>query len=58
MGDSAQNARAVTFAVIGSVVFFLTTIVLAVCAVRICNKRKRKKIEKCEFLGFLDDFNF
>lgn len=45
--DGSQNYRAIIAAIVGSVLFFVTSVVLAVCAVKVCNKRKRRKIEKC-----------
>ncbi|XP_054162906.1 protein turtle homolog B-like isoform X2 [Oppia nitens] len=44
--DGIKGARAITAGIVGSVLFFVTAIVLSVCIVKICNKRKRRKMEK------------
>ncbi|XP_044748189.1 protein turtle isoform X3 [Coccinella septempunctata] len=38
--------KAITAGVVGGILFFLVAIILSVCAVKICNKRKRRKQEK------------
>ncbi|CAG2172184.1 unnamed protein product [Oppiella nova] len=45
-GDGIKGARAITAGIVGSVLFFVTAIVLSVCIVKICNKRKRRQMEK------------
>ncbi|XP_022245546.1 protein turtle-like isoform X2 [Limulus polyphemus] len=40
------KSRAITAGVVGGILFFIVAIVLSVCAVKICNKRKRRKAEK------------
>jgi len=45
-GDGLKGSRAITAGIVGSVLFFVTAIVLSVCVVKICNKRKRRKMEK------------
>jgi hypothetical protein len=41
-----KGPRAITAGVVGSVLFFVAAIILSVCTVKICNKRKRRKMEK------------
>ncbi|UXI20802.1 Testis-specific serine/threonine-protein kinase [Sarcoptes scabiei] len=41
-----KGSRAITAGVVGSVLFFVAAIILSVCAVKICNKRKQRKMEK------------
>nr|XP_046912205.1 protein turtle-like isoform X2 [Dermatophagoides farinae] len=43
---SMKGSRAITAGVVGSVLFFVAAIILSVCAVKICNKRKQRKMEK------------
>ncbi|XP_072393694.1 protein turtle isoform X3 [Diabrotica undecimpunctata] len=38
--------KALTAGVVGGILFFIVAITLSVCAVKICNKRKRRKQEK------------
>ncbi|XP_073979151.1 immunoglobulin superfamily member turtle isoform X4 [Rhodnius prolixus] len=38
--------KAITAGVVGGFLFFIVAIILSVCAVKICNKRKRRKQEK------------
>ncbi|XP_060841196.1 protein turtle isoform X4 [Rhopalosiphum padi] len=38
--------KAITAGVVGGLLFFVVAIILSVCAVKICNKRKRRKHEK------------
>ncbi|KAK9507862.1 hypothetical protein O3M35_007634 [Rhynocoris fuscipes] len=38
--------KAITAGVVGGFLFFVVAIILSVCAVKICNKRKRRKQEK------------
>lgn len=38
--------KAVTAGVVGGILFFIVAIILSICAVKICNKRKRRKQEK------------
>lgn len=38
--------RAVTAGLIGGILFFIVAIVLSVCTVKICNKRRRRKQER------------
>ena len=53
-GDGIKGARAITAGIVGSVLFFVTAIVLSVCIVKICNKRKRRQMEK----GLNDLFDY
>lgn len=41
--------KAITAGVVGGILFFIVAIILSVCAVKICNKRKRRKQEKGKF---------
>lgn len=43
--------KAITAGVVGGILFFIVAIILSVCAVKICNKRKRRKQEKGEALS-------
>ncbi|XP_022243932.1 protein turtle-like [Limulus polyphemus] len=47
-GESYESteSRAITAGIVGGVLFFVAAIVLSICAVKICNKRKRRKAEK------------
>lgn len=47
--------KAITAGVVGGILFFIVAIILSVCAVKICNKRKRRKQQKgmCEQLTHL-----
>ena len=38
--------RAVTAGLIGGILFFIVAIVLSVCTVKICNKRRRRKHDR------------
>lgn len=40
--------KAITAGVVGGILFFIVAIILSICAVKICNKRKRRKQEKGE----------
>lgn len=48
--DLPENVkrRAVTAGLIGGILFFIVAIVLSVCTVKICNKRRRRKQERGE----------
>jgi len=48
---SMKGPRAITAGVVGSVLFFVAAIILSVCTVKICNKRKQRKMEKGERRG-------
>lgn len=41
--------KAITAGVVGGILFFIVAIILSICAVKICNKRKRRKQEKGEW---------
>lgn len=43
-----KGQRAITAGVVGSILFFVAAIILSVCTVKICNKRKQRKMEKGE----------
>lgn len=49
--------KAITAGVVGGILFFIVAIILSVCAVKICNKRKRRKQEKGETLK-IEKHNF
>ena len=38
--------RAITAGLIGGVLFFIVAIIVSVCTVKICNRRKRRKQEQ------------
>ncbi|XP_024943849.1 protein turtle [Cephus cinctus] len=38
--------KAITAGIVGGILFFIVAIILSICAVKICNKRKRRKQEK------------
>ncbi|KAG7213388.1 hypothetical protein KM043_002681 [Ampulex compressa] len=38
--------KAITAGVVGGILFFIVAIILSICAVKICNKRKRRRQEK------------
>ncbi|XP_031622823.1 protein turtle isoform X2 [Contarinia nasturtii] len=38
--------KAITAGVVGGILFFIVAIILSICAVKICNQRKRRKQEK------------
>ena len=40
--------RAITAGLIGGVLFFIVAIIVSVCTVKICNRRKRRKQEQGE----------
>ena len=42
----ADKDKAIAAGVVGGILFFVAAIVLSVCAVKICNKQKRRKAEK------------
>lgn len=44
--NNRKGPRAITAGVVGSVLFFVAAIILSVCTVKICNKRKQRKMEK------------
>ncbi|XP_035703262.1 protein turtle isoform X2 [Folsomia candida] len=41
-----DTQRAIMAGLVGGILFFIVAIILAVCAVKICNRRKRRKQEK------------
>lgn len=45
-GTKTSKDKAIAAGVVGGILFFVAAIVLSVCAVKICNKRKRRKAEK------------
>lgn len=47
--DSSQaHLRAMIASIIGGFIFFSMSIVFTLCVVKVCNKKKRRKIEKCK----------
>ena len=42
--------RAVTAGVIGGILFFIVSLVLSVCTVKICNKRRRAKHDRGNYI--------
>ena len=48
-GTKNTRDKAIAAGVVGGILFFVAAIVLSVCAVKICNKRKRRKAEKGNF---------
>ena len=46
--------KAITAGVVGGILFFIVAIILSVCAVKICNKRKRRKQEKGTIISYLN----
>lgn len=42
--------KAIMAAVVGGILFFIVAIILSICAVKICNQRKRRKQEKGEIM--------
>ncbi len=48
--------KAVTAGVVGGILFFIVAIILSICAVKICNKRKRRKQEKSKYSTILFHF--
>lgn len=44
--------KAITAGVVGGILFFIVAIILSICAVKICNKRKRRKQEKGEYFDY------
>ncbi|CAG2164487.1 unnamed protein product [Oppiella nova] len=44
--EGIRGPRAITAGIVGSVLFFVAALILSVCTVKICNKRKRRKLEK------------
>ncbi|KAJ8936943.1 hypothetical protein NQ314_012124 [Rhamnusium bicolor] len=49
--------KAITAGVVGGILFFIVAIILSVCAVKICNKRKRRKQEKGKYERMMDLLN-
>lgn len=47
--SNMKGPRAITAGVVGSVLFFVAAIILSVCTVKICNKRKQRKEEKGKY---------
>lgn len=47
-----DRQRAILAGVIGGILFFIVAIILSVCAVKICNRRKRRKQEKGQHVPF------
>lgn len=46
-GNSRRSKdKAIAAGVVGGILFFIASIVLSVCTVKICNERKRRKAEK------------
>lgn len=45
------STQALSAGVVSGVLFFIACIVIAVCAVNMCNKRRKKRAEKGEFVG-------
>lgn len=43
--------KAITAGVVGGILFFIVAIILSICAVKICNQRKRRKQEKGEIIS-------
>jgi len=41
-----DKQRAIVAGLVGGILFFIVAIILSVCAVKICNRRKRRKQEK------------
>ncbi|KAG1679578.1 Protein turtle [Nymphon striatum] len=50
---STEKHRAITAGVIGGILFFIVAIVLSVCGIKICNKRRRRKAEKGGLIDFV-----
>lgn len=46
IGTKNSRDKAIAAGVVGGILFFVAAIVLSVCAVKICNKRKRRQAEK------------
>lgn len=46
IGTKHSRDKAMAAGVVGGILFFVAAIVLSVCAVKICNKRKRRQAEK------------
>ena len=49
--DVCLLTQEITAAVVGGILFFIVAIILSVCTVKICNKRKRKKQEKGKIMA-------
>ena len=49
--------KAITAGVVGGFLFFIVAIILSICAVKICNKRKRRKQEKGTYDFFFSKNN-
>jgi hypothetical protein len=47
---SNSQHKAITAGVVGGILFFIVAIILSICAVKICNKRKRRKQEKGKWI--------
>ena len=47
--------RAITAGLIGGVLFFIVAIIVSVCTVKICNRRKRRKQEQGDIRDTLTD---
>ena len=47
-----DRKRAIVAGVVGGILFFIVAIILSVCAVKICNRRKRRKQEKGEWTEY------
>ncbi|KAG1679580.1 Protein turtle [Nymphon striatum] len=43
---TVDKQKAITAGVVGGLLFFIVAMILAICAVKICNNRKRRKAEK------------
>lgn len=50
--------KAITAGVVGGILFFIVAIILSVCVVKICNKKKRRKQEKGKLLNTLVALNW
>ena len=54
--DSQLHFRAMIASIIGGFIFFSMSIVLILCLVKVCNKKKRRKIEKCMYYIIIHSF--
>ena len=50
------KTRAVTAGLIGGILFFIVAIILSVCTVKICNKARRRKQERGNFINYSLNF--
>lgn len=52
--------KAIMAGVVGGILFFIVAIILSICAVKICNERKRRKQEKGKWITIISYafFNF